>query len=220
MSIYWKQSLWLGGLYWVISLIFKYIDTIETYFLDFGLSLLLTLFLIPMNFLKPIKWIEKAMKKLPITATFLTFVGWVPYWSVLLFLIASLYASIVLVVGKVNVDGVILTLITPISILMVVKIACIIFSFILAAFFVFVNKKTIVGCLNKKYKLVEGDACNMPVVEEAVAEHAKKMYKCKKAATEKEAEIKKEKIKKKEAKKVVAEKKKAEKTTKKKTSTK
>jgi hypothetical protein len=43
MSIYWKQSLWLGGLYWVISLVFTLVDTFETYMADFILSMLLTL---------------------------------------------------------------------------------------------------------------------------------------------------------------------------------
>ena len=217
MSIYWKQSLWLGGVYWIISLILGYINTFETYFLDFIMALVLTIFLIPMNFLKPIKWVEKVMKKLPITSTFLTFVGWAPYVSVMVFLIASLYGTIVLLTSKVTVDGLILTLITPISILAVIKVACIVFSFVLAAFFVFVNRKSVAGCLNDKYKLVEGNVCETTVVEEAVAEHAKKMYKCKKEVAEKEAVVKKEKAKKKEAKKVVAEKKKAEKKAQKKT---
>ena len=63
MSIYWKQSLLLGGMYWIISLILGYIDTFETYFTDFVLSLFLTIFLIPMNFIKPIKWLDKLMNR-------------------------------------------------------------------------------------------------------------------------------------------------------------
>ena len=220
MSIYWKQGLLLGGIYWVISLVLGYVDTFETYFADFVLSLLLTIFLIPLNFIKPIKWLDKVSKKLPITTTFLTFVGWVPYSSILVFLIATIYGFIVVFNGYMNVDGLILTLITPLSVLMVVKTACIIFSFIFAAFWVFLNKKSVAGCLNEKFKLVGGDACNMPVVEEAFAEHAKKMYKCKKEAEEKQEEIKKEKAKKKAAKKVVKENKKEQKTAKKKTTTK
>ena len=39
MSVYWKQSLWLGGVYWIVSLILASIDTFETYFIDFILSL-------------------------------------------------------------------------------------------------------------------------------------------------------------------------------------
>lgn len=203
MSVYWKQSLWLGGVYWIISLILACVDTFEIYFVDFVLSLLLTIFLIPMNFLKPIKWIDNAIKKMPIMSTFLVSVGWVPYVSVIIFLMASLYATFALLVGYMNVDGLILTLITPISILMVVKTACILFSFVIAAFIVFLNKKTVAGCLNEKYKLVDGDACNMPVVEEAYAAHAKKMYKCKKAVAKKNIEIKEEKKNKKEIKKSI-----------------
>lgn len=224
MSIYWKQSLLLGGMYWIISLILGYIDTFETYFTDFVLSLLLTIFLIPMNFLKPIKWLDKLMNKLPITTTFLVFVGWVPYLSVLVFLIAMIYSMIAVFSGYVTIDGLILTLVTPFSILTVVKVACVLFSFVMAAFYVFLNKKTFAGCLNNKFKLIEGDSCNMPIVEEAVAAHAKKMYECKKAVVKRKDNEKKMKVKKKEAQKAVRvaikEKKQAEKAIKKKTSTK
>ena len=220
MSIYWKQALWLGGVYWIVSLILSYIDTFETYFVDLLLSVLLAIFLIPLNYIKPIKWVDNAMKKLPIVATFLTFVGWVPYLSVVIFLVATIYGFLAIFVGLSSIDSLILDLVTPISVLMVVKTACILFSFILATFFVFVNKKSIVGCLNERFKLVEGGSCNMPVVEEAYAEHTKKMYKCKKEAVERETKAKKEKAEKKEAKKVVKASKKAEKAVKKTVATK
>ena len=222
MSIYWKQSLLLGGMYWIISLILGYVDTFETYFTDFILSLLLTIFLIPMNFLKPINWLDKLMKKLPIVTTFLIFVGWVPYLSVLVFLFAMIYSFVAVFNGYMTIDGVILTLITPLSILTIVKSACILFSFVMAAFYVFLNKKTFAGCLNEKFKLIGGDSCNMPIVEEAFAEHAKKMYKCKKDAAKRKDNEKKMKKEKKEAKKAVKaavkEKKKAERVIKKKAS--
>ena len=48
-------------------------------FTDFILSLLLTVFLIPMNFLKPIKWLDKLMRKLPITTTFLPKLYFLPF---------------------------------------------------------------------------------------------------------------------------------------------
>lgn len=224
MSIYWKQSLLLGGMYWIISLILGYIDTFETYFTDFVLSLFLTIFLIPMNFIKPIKWLDKLMNKLPITTTFLIFVGWVPYLSILVFLIAMIYSIIAVFSGYVTIDGLILTLVTPFSVLTVVKVACILFSFVMASFYVFLNKKTFAGCLNNKFKLIEDDSCNMPIVEEAVAEQAKKMYECKKAVVKRKDDEKKMKVKKKEAQKAVRvaikEKKQAEKAIKKKTSTK
>ena len=50
MSIYWKQSLWLGGIFWIISLILWGIDTYSSYLTEFILSMLLAIFLIPMNF--------------------------------------------------------------------------------------------------------------------------------------------------------------------------
>ena len=216
MSIYWKQSLWLGGLYWLISLVFTLADTFETYMADFILSMLLTLFLIPMNFIKPVKWIEKTMNKLPIFSTFLTAVGWVPYISISIFLLTTIYAVVVIIAGYTSIDGIILKLITPLTILTVVKNAGIIFSFIIAAFLVLVYKKSVAGCLNNKFKLVEGNACNLTVVEEAVAEHAKKMYKCKKEVTKRAENEKKMKEKKKAAKKIVKEKQKEEKAAKKK----
>ena len=87
----------------------------------------------------------------------------------------------------------------------------------MAAFYVFINKKTLAGCLNDKFKLVDGDVCNMPIVEEAVAEQAKKMYTCKKKAdksTSKEKKAAKREVKK-VAKTSVKENKIVEKTTKK-----
>ena len=212
MSVYWKQSLWLGGICWIISLVLWRIDTFSSYVADFILSMLLAIFLIPMNFLKPIKVIEKAMKKLPIVSTFLVFVGWVPYFSIVLFLFSVIYGAI-MVAGKfMSVDGVILTIITPLTVLTVVKTFCIIFSFVLAAFYVFAFKKSIVGCLNAKFRLTDGDVCEIePVVVEAYAEHTKKMYKCKKEIAEKKEEAKREKAKKKNAKKIVKENKKEEK---------
>ena len=224
MSVYWKQSLWLGGVYWIISLILTSVDTFETYFADFIFSLLLTIFLIPMNFLKPIKWIERLINKLPIVSTFLVFVGWVPYLSILLFLTLTIYGLSVIYSGAMNIDGVVLTLVKPLSILTVAKIACILFSFVMAAIWVFINKKSVAGCFNEKFRLIGGDSCNMPIVEEAVAEQAKKMYECKKQVAEKVKKEEKVKAVKKETKKkvkaTVKDKKKSEKDNKKKTTTK
>ena len=129
MSSYWKQSLWLGGVYWIISLILSSVDTFETYFADFIFSLSLTIFLIPMNFLNPIKWIDKVIKKLPIFSTFLVFVGWAPYVSILVFLVTTIYGFSVILSGAMNIDGLVLTLITPLSVLTVVKL--LVFYFLL-----------------------------------------------------------------------------------------
>lgn len=212
MSIYWKQSLWLGGIFWIISLILWGIDTYSSYLTEFILSMLLAIFLIPMNFLKPIKFIEKAMKKLPIVSTFLTFVGWAPYFSVVVFLLSVIYGGIMVLGNIMPIDGVVLTLITPLTILTVVKTSCIVFSFVLAAFYVFVYKRSVAGCLNEKFRLAEDGVCETTlVVEEAYAEHAKKMYKCKKEVSERQEKAKIAKEKKKTAKKVVKEKKKEEK---------
>ncbi len=224
MSVYWKQSLWLGGVYWVLSLILTSIDSFETYFADFIFSLGLAIFLIPMNFIKPVKWIDKLINKLPILSTFLVFVGWVPYLSILLFIVTSIYAISVVYSGAMTIDGVVLTLITPLSVLTVAKIACILFSFVVAAIWVFINKKSVAGCLNEKFRLIGGDTCNMPIVEEAVAEQAKKMYECKKQVAEKAKKEEKVKAEKKETKKkvkaAVKDKKKSEKGDKKKATTK
>ena len=121
----------------------------------------------------------------------------------MIFLFAVIYGTVTLFVSNISVDGLVLTLITPMSILAVIKIACIIFSFILAAFFVFLNKKTVVGCLNNKYKLVDGDECYKPIEEEVVEVQTKKISKSNKAVVKKEKVAKKSETKKKTAKKTV-----------------
>ena len=191
MSIYWKQSLWLGGVYWVISLILSLINTPTSYFMDFACSLLLTLFLIPMNFLVPIKWIDKAITKMPVTATFLVSVGWVPYFVVLVFAISAMFAVVALVGGFMTVEEIIINLINPLSIVAVVRVMMTALAIIIASFYVLLYKKSIAGCLDKRFNLVGGNSCEMKIVEPAVAEHAKKMYACKREATARKAEKKK-----------------------------
>ena len=191
MSIYWKQCLWLGGVYWVISLILSWINTPASYFIDFACSLLLTLFLIPMNFLAPIIWIDKAITKMPVTATFLVSVGWVPYFVILVFVVSAVFVITASVGGFMTTEEIIINLIEPLSIILVVRIMMTALAIIIAAFYVLLYKKSIAGCLDKKFNLVGGNSCEMKIIEPAVAEHAKKMYACKKEATARKVEKKK-----------------------------
>lgn len=191
MSIYWKQCLWLGGVYWIVSLVLSWINTPASYFVDFICSLLLTLFLIPMNFWVPVKWIERAIIKLPVTATFLVSVGWVPYFVVLVFVVSAVFAVTALVGGFMTAEEIIINLIEPLSIIAVVRVMMTVLAFIIAVFFVLLYKKSIAGCLDKRFNLIGVNSCEMKVVEPAVAEQAKKMYACKKEATVRKTEKKK-----------------------------
>lgn len=95
MNNYWKQSLVIGGFYWLISLFFKITGIWWVLLLDLGLSLLLLLFLLPMKWLVPIKRVDNCINKHPIISTMLASVGWMPYYTAIIFIIASAAAMFV-----------------------------------------------------------------------------------------------------------------------------
>lgn len=203
MSIFWKQSLWLGGVYWVISQVFSLINTYEADLVDFALSVLLTLFLVPMCFMVPVKAIDKAIKKMPVTATFLVSVGWVPYFVVLVFVVSIIVAITAIVSGAISEDHMIYYLVNVLPVVVVVRQMMTLLLVLVALFAVLVHHKSIAGCLDKRYNLIEDDSCNLPVVEPAVVSATKKAQKCK---TEKAKESKKTVVKKVAAKKAVVKK--------------
>ena len=104
MSIYWKNGLWIGGAYWVFSLLFLLSDTYWASMTDFLLTLLLTIFLIPLNWMKPVAFVEKAIAKFPVSSTFLVAVGWIPYFSIFAFLVATIISVIVVFFGLANIE--------------------------------------------------------------------------------------------------------------------
>jgi len=94
MSIYWKQSLIIGGIYWIISLFLGWNNSMAALLIDFGLSLFLLIMLLPMNKMVPIKRLDSLMNNHPMAATWLASVGWVPYFSAMVAVIASIAALI------------------------------------------------------------------------------------------------------------------------------
>ena len=186
MSIYWKQSLWLGGIYWVLSLVFKFFNSFELMLLDVLFMVLLTLFLVPMNFIKPVKWIEKAMKKTPISSTFFVAVGWVPYFIVAIGLIAMISSLIIMIVSPISAEYLIFQTIMMSNVIEVMCLMLIVLSVLAAIVSVFVYHKSVEGCLDKKYRLDDKVDCDKTVVSDAAKESAKNMYECKKKAVAKE----------------------------------
>lgn len=89
MSNYWKNALIIGGIYWLISVVLYWCGTMATLSTDAIMSVVMLLLLIPLNWLKPIKWIDKLMNKHPLIATFLASVGWVPYFIGLVFVLTT-----------------------------------------------------------------------------------------------------------------------------------
>lgn len=190
MSSYWKQSLWIGGIYWIISLVFWWSGSAEGNLIDVGLSVLLLLFLIPMNWLKPIKKIDEAIRKAPIISTFLVSVGWVPYFVGAMFVIGAVLSTIILMGGSQN-EYKIFSLFNVIIFAGALRQLIMALTVLAAALSVLVFKKSVAGCLDKHFTLIGGDSCERREVEAPVAASAKSMYACKEAA-ERHEEIKTE----------------------------
>ena len=198
MSTYWKQSLWIGGIYWVVSLAFYYAGTYAASLTDVAFSLLLLPFLIAMKWLSPIKGVEKAMKKAPVTATLLVSIGWVPYFVGGLIVVSSLYALVLMVTGNLS-DYTVFSLYNFLFIVEAVRQLVMILAVLAAVFMIVIWKKSVVGCLGKNYKLSGDDVCDMPTLDAAAAQSAKNMYACKEKAKEAGAETVEVKIVKKTA---------------------
>lgn len=172
MSTYWKQSLWLGGVYWLISLIFWFADNYWASLTDFLLSLFLTLFLIPMNWLKPINFIEKAIAKFPICSTFLVAVGWIPYFSIFAFLVATIITMIVVFFGLGDVDFFLHNLVIVMTFVFILRQIVAVVLLIGVAVAVLFFKITVAGKLNrsliifKKKVVVSDDEADENIVKE------------------------------------------------------
>ena len=100
MSSYWKQSLWIGGIYWIISQFFSMAGSLQSSLIDAGLSVLLLLFLIPMNWLQPIKGIDRAIRKAPVISTLLVSVGWVPYAIAVIITILTILTAVFMILVR------------------------------------------------------------------------------------------------------------------------
>ncbi len=87
MSNYWKQSLVIGGIYWLISLGLYLWGNVWALTADAFLALALLIFLLPMKYLTPIKWLDRFMNKHPLISTWLASLGWVPYFTGAIFIL-------------------------------------------------------------------------------------------------------------------------------------
>ena len=189
MSSYWKQSLWIGGIYWIISQFFSMAGSLQSSLIDAGLSVLLLLFLIPMNWLQPIKGIDRAIRKAPVISTLLVSVGWVPYAIAVIFIVNALAAVWIVMAGP-QYEYHLITLVNTIIIVTNLRYLITILTILTAVFMILVRHKSIAGCLDKHYKLTADDGCDAVAVEPAVAASAKSLYACKEAAKERKAEDK------------------------------
>lgn len=157
MSCYWKQSLWIGGIYWIISQIFTLSGSLVGSTIDAWLSLLLVLFLIPMIWLKPIKRIEATIKKSPIISTLLVSVGWVPYVVGLVYII-SVIATIVIMMSGEGYEYRLFNLFQIVIWTTNLRQLIMFLTVVVAILMILVARKTIAGKLDKHFKLIENEA--------------------------------------------------------------
>ena len=207
MSVYWKQSLWIGGVYWVLSQCFSVIGTFGSYSVDALLSVLLLVFLLPMNKFCPIKSVDKAMHKMPVLSTFLVSVGWVPYFVGILFVVSTISAFVIAYLGEMMEYRLIMML-NVIAWADTVRRIVFVVMLLVALVFVLITHKSIVGNLDKKYRLINEEAAVEAKKEESVNEATEEVIvekvqekKDVKKAPAKKAPIKKATPKKQEAKK-------------------
>ena len=203
MSTYWKQSLWLGGVYWLISLIFWFADNYWASLTDFLLSLFLTLFLIPMNWLKPINFIEKAITRFPICSTFLVAVGWIPYFSIFAFLVATIITMIVVFFSLANVELFLHNLVVVMTFVFILRQIVAVVLLIGVAVAVLFFKITVAGKLNRSLMIFKKKEKKVVVSDDEADENIVKEKKTKTKKTVKKTTGKKTIVKKtKEQKKV------------------
>lgn len=175
MSCYWKQSLWIGGIYWIISQIFTLSGSLIGNTVDAGLSLLLVLFLIPMNWLKPIKKIDEAINKSPIISTLLVSVGWVPYVIGVVYAV-SVAASVWIMMSGDGYEYRLFNLFQTIIVVTNLRQLIMILTVLSAIFMILVGKRTIAGKLDKHFKLMKAEE-KAGVMAEETAKPKKKVEK-------------------------------------------
>ena len=178
MSCYWKQSLWIGGIYWIISQAFTLSGSLIGSTVDAGLSLLLVLFLIPMNWLKPIKRIDAVIKKSPIISTLLVSVGWVPYVVGIVYVV-SVAASVMIMASGEGYEYRLFNLFQIVIWTTNLRQLIMVLTVLAAVLMIFAGKRTIAGRLDKHFKLIENEAVaatvNSAVEKTKVAEVEKKV---------------------------------------------
>ena len=195
MSNYWKQSLVIGGIYWLLSLLLELGGSWELLLVDLVLSLLLLLFLIPMNKLVPIKRIDNLINAHPVATTMLASVGWLPYFTALLVIVASIAA--IAMHADTNEENLVMIMKVVINVGLMRKFVAVVVSFV-ALVLVLVYGKSIAGQLDDHYKIVAKNkketstkvAETPKVVEEKVVAKAAVAKKPAKKVAEKKVAVK------------------------------
>ena len=190
MSTYWKQTLWIGGIYWVVSLMFSWSDILALNLLDVCLSVFLLFFMIPMNWLKPIKKIDEAMHKSPIMSTFLVAVGWVPYFVGAIFVV-SVFAAVILAGADPYSDEKLFYVFNTVLWMSMIRQFLMVVSVLAAAVSILAFKKSVMGCLAKHFMLSGDGACDVRTTAEPAKASAKSAYACKAEAKAKKPVAKK-----------------------------
>ncbi len=196
MINYWKQVLWIGGIYWLFAKMLECANSWTLSLVDVGLSFFLLLFLIPMIWLYPVKKIDESMDKAPVLSTFVVAVGWAPYFAGLMFLVGALSVLVPFVItgnlSEIYVAGVFEAIILTHKVAEWVLLIVLLLTMIAVVVF----KKSVAGCLDKRFRLVESNACNIQNAGEAAKISAKMMYECKEQAKAKKTVAKKSAVKK------------------------
>ena len=169
MSIYWKQTLWIGGIYWVISLMFGWSDILALNLLDVCLSVFLLFFMIPMNWLKPVKKIDEAMRKSPVMSTF--FVGAI--------FVVSVFAAVILAGSEPYSDEKLFYVFNAVLWMSMIRQFLMAVAVLAAAVSVLAFKKSVMGCLDKHFMLSGDGVCDIRTTSEPAKASAKAMYTCK-----------------------------------------
>jgi hypothetical protein len=151
MSNYWKQSLIIGGFYWIVSLFLKISGIWWIQLIDLSFSIVLLLGLIAFNWILPIKKIDTFINKHPVISTMIVSWGWMPYYSAVLFLIAAVTAVSVYL-GTSNIENIVILLTITKWAADLGRIALIVIISVVL-FLLFVKGKSIAGQLDNSYKL-------------------------------------------------------------------
>ena len=156
MSVYWKQSLWIGGIYWLLSLLFMWIGTVAASMVDAFLSVVMLVFLLVMNWIKPIKKVDALINKFPVISTLLVSIGWVPYVIGAVYIISVVSAFVIIGAGS-EYEYQMLYLFQAIIMFTSVRQLLAVITFLAALCFL-LARRSVAGRLDKRFKLITAEA--------------------------------------------------------------
>ncbi len=190
MSVYWKQSLWIGGIYWLLSLLFMWIGTVAASMVDAFLSVAMLVFLLVMNWIKPIKKVDALINKFPVISTLLVSIGWVPYVIGAVYIISVVSAFAIIGAGP-EYEYQMLYLFQAIIMFTSLRQLLAVITFLAALCFL-LAKRSVAGKLDKRFKLIKSEEKNVSSGVEAVQKETKPAKKAVKKPSVKKAATKKD----------------------------